>query len=126
VALNGGNCAQSSYDIESGLGEQIASHEDHEGHDDHKGHGHHDDHKDHDEHDDHKGHDHAEHSEEVHSDFHVSYVLTCDNASAVSGFTVTGFDSFGGLEEVDVDWVTANHQGSSDVDAKQSSVSIEH
>ena len=177
VTLNGGNCQQSSYIIESGLEAEIVAHDDHHSHDDHKDHDHHDehkhddhhgdhkdhghhdhnehkhddhhnhhdehkhdqhhdDHKDHDhhkehkehnhhDHDDHKDHDHGAHAEEAHSDFYVSYTLSCDQVSAVSGFNVTGFNAFGGLEKVDADWVTANHQGSSELDA-ESTVSIEH
>ena len=189
VALNGGNCQQSSYNITGGVAAQLASHKDHDEHDhdkhedhkdhdehdhdkhedhkDHDEHDHdkHDDHKDHDEHDhdkhedhkdhdehdhdkhddhkdhdehghdkhdDHKGHDehghddHADHSDEVHSDFYVSYALTCDDVSDVSEMTVTGFSAFKGLEEVDVDWVSAKQQGSSEVDANKPSVEITH
>lgn len=125
VALNGGNCQQSAYDIEEGLEAKMASHEDHDDHNTHDDHKDHDKHEHHDERNDHHD-DHTEHSDEVHSDFHVSYTLKCDDVSAVSSLAITGFSSFGGLETVDVDWVTANHQGSSDVNASSSRVDIKH
>jgi len=104
VALNGGNCQQSSYNITGGVAAQLASdkHEDHKDHDEH----------DHDKHDDHKDHD--EHDHDKHEDHNVSEM------------TVTGFSAFKGLEEVDVDWVSAKQQGSSEVDANKPSVEITH
>ena len=148
IALNGGNCEQTSYKIEKGLDAQIASHdhkahgahEDHDHLDDHKDHGHNDnhkdnghhddhkdhdhDHKDHDHHDDHKDHDHKHHDHDVHSDFQVSYTLECQNIAEITDLTFTGFSSFGGIEKLNLDWVTENHQGSSDLNAKQANVTI--
>ena len=104
-------------------------HHDHKGHDDHdnhKGHDHHDEHKDHGHHDDHKDHDHdhKHHDHDVHSDFQVSYTLECQNIAEITGLTFTGFSSFGGIEKLNLDWVTENHQGSSDLNAKQANVTI--
>ena len=125
-------------------------HEDHGHNDHHKDHGHHDDHKDHDHknhdhkdhdhknhdhkdhdhhkdnghHDDHRDHDHKNHDHDVHSDFQVSYTLECQNIAEITGLTFTGFGSFGGIEKLNLVWVTENHQGSSDLNAKQANVTI--
>jgi len=129
IALNGGNCEQTSYKIEKGLDAQIASHdykahgahEDHDHNDDHKDH---DDYKDHDHDHDHKDHDHKNHDHDVHSDFQVSYTLECQNIAEITDLTFSGFSSFGGIEKLNLDWVTENHQGSSDLNAKQANVTI--
>lgn len=85
-----------------------------------KGHGeHHDKHDDHDEH----HHDHAKHGDakehdhdheqhgDAHTDFTVSQQLECDDEIG-SGFTTPLLERFGGIEQLQVQWVRDSSQGS--------------
>ena len=121
IALNGGDCQQVDVELVAGVADSMESHDDHH-HDHHHEHDdHHNDHNDHNDHD-----DHADHDEENHSDYKVTYELSCSDVSSINKLTVTGFNSFAGLETVDVDWVTANHQGSSELSPIKSLVEIKH
>ena len=66
--------------------------------------GDHDDHADHADHADHDDHaDHADHVEgPVHSEFHATYTLVCNNLSALSGITFAYFEEFENALELEV------------------------
>jgi len=64
----------------------------------------HDDHADHDDHGDHD--DHAEGP--VHSEFHATYTLVCNNLSALTGITFAYFDAFENALELEVQLLTAS------------------
>ncbi len=98
--------------------------EDH--HDEHK-----DEHKDEhhdDEHHDEEHHDeehHDEHNdEESHSDILVQWQFHCESLEGLSQLSVTLFDHFEHLEELQVQYLLGNEQGSIDLSATQNAVSF--
>ncbi len=146
LTFNAGSCQQveakidSPFELDEHHGEHDHhGHEEHAGHDDHhqhEEHGHdhheehakHDDHHDHEEHDKHAGHDdhdhHSEHGEhkETHSDFHAQYTLKCENTTAMSSADITAFKTFKRLENVQVNWLTADKQGAQKTTGSQTKV----
>ncbi len=153
VALKKGSCKQVSSDIESPYeiqnddkhehdDEHHSEHKHHDSHDDehhaeHKHHDshdddHHEEHKHHDSHDDdhhaehkhHDSHDDEHHSESEHSDFHVQYALNCSDIDSIKGIEVTAFESFQGFENIQVNWVAGDKQGSQKATAKKTSVTL--
>ena len=77
-------------------------HSDHDGHDDHTDDHHEDHHEHHDE--DHADHDHdEEHDDHDHhaSDLEVTYVFTCNAPTRLQAISMTGFDRFPAIENVD-------------------------
>ena len=79
---------------------KLEGEEDHEDHDEDE----HDDHEEHDDHDDHSDHDdHDDHDEkDGHTEFHVEYLLTCADTSAVDTITFAYFEAFPNALEVEV------------------------
>ncbi len=102
--------------------EHHGSHEHHDEHDEK----HHDSHDHHDEHDEkhHDSHGEDNHSEAVHSSFHINYTLTCDDTDAIKNLDITAFQSFKGFENIQVNWIKGDKQGSQKVTAKQTSVGL--
>lgn len=92
-----------------------ASHDDHD-HDQHDHDEHHDDH-DHGEHDhaEHAGHDHHAGETSTHSSVTVDYTWTCANPGALNQLRLSAFDLFGGLERVDVAYLSAAGQAGGDL-----------
>lgn len=93
--------------------------EDHHGHNKHKEHKDHHDHKDHDGHSDHNDHDdHAEHSDhkdhgsESHSEIVANYSYHCKDTSKLSKISVSLFEVFPGIHEIEAIWITSMQQGS--------------
>ena len=107
-------CTVNAIDINNPFKESTSHKDEHEHHDEHA----HDDHHDHSEqhHDDHGKNDHADHADHAdhdkdsHTDFHVSYDLSCPDAQLIKGITVVGFERFSGLENVNVHWVKGDQQ----------------
>lgn len=91
---------------------------DHHDHDEHKHEEKHDHHDDHDHHG-HDDHDHSDHDEDTHSDFRISYTFKCDNLESIN---VTAFDTFEGMEHIDVSWIVDGKQGGKEVSRKSSAV----
>jgi hypothetical protein len=103
--------------------EKHKDHHDHEEHKEHQAHTDHDDHhehhKDHDGHSDHNDHDdHAEHSEhedhgsESHSEIVANYSYHCKDTSKLSKISVSLFEVFSGIYEIEAIWITSMQQGS--------------
>ena len=102
---------------------QHQDHENHHGHEKHQAHTDHDDHhehhKDHDGHSDHNDHDdHAEHSDhkdhrsESHSEIVANYSYHCKDTSKLSKISVSLFEVFPGIYEIEAIWITSMQQGS--------------
>ncbi len=109
-ALKGSECSVVSVVLEGGAFDE---HE--EGHDEHK-----DEHEE--EHDDHKdehveGHD--DHGESGHSDVHVEWSLDCSEPKDDVEMTVTLFEYFEHLEQLDVQYLSGNTQGADTLTAEQ-------
>jgi len=133
LILSKGNCKQIDAFIESPFSDH--SKEDKEDHHDH-GHekdGHHDHDKkakkdDHHDHghkkDDHHDHDKHEQSEGTHSEYHITYTLECGNSDAINSANITAFDAFSNIEEIKVNWVNGEKQGSSEATTKSRQVSL--
>lgn len=105
--------------------EEHDHHEHHDEHEEHDHHEHHDEHKHahHDEHghDDH-GHDHG--GETTHSDFHGEYSLQCKQLGDIKQAVVNAFDHFTGMEEITVEWINGDKQGSATSTKKQNTLSL--
>lgn len=71
--------------------------------DDHDDHDHDHDHED-DGHDDHSDEDH----EAGHTEFHATYLLTCDDPEALSGISFAYFETFPNAREVEVQLITSS------------------
>lgn len=67
------------------------------------------------EHDEHEGHD--EHEKENHQNIEVEYQFHCDDA--VSGITVTLFESMPSLSAIQAQWITERGQGLSELSVGQ-------
>ncbi|AZR41715.1 ZrgA family zinc uptake protein [Marinobacter salarius] len=81
--------------------------EDNHGEDSHHDHGH-------DEHDHHEAehHDEEQHGEATHREYDVSQQLECNRIDADQEFTSALMESFEGMEELTVEWVSPSGQGS--------------
>lgn len=134
LTLTQGNCKQVDAFIESPFSdhskEEKEEHHDH-GHEKEEHHDHDkkakkdDDHHDHGhKKDDHHDHDKHEEGGDTHSEYHITYTLECSNSDAISSATVTAFDAFPNIEEIKVNWVTSQKQGSKEVSAKSRKVSF--
>lgn len=67
----------------------------------------------------HGEHEHAEHAH-AHAGFNVIIELDCQNQASLSGFTVTAFENFSGLETLQVQWVLDGSQGAQQLSRSQS------
>lgn len=90
-------------------------------HDDEHEHEHEEEHHDHDD----DGHDH-DHSDEGggHADYRVEYSFDCSGPISNS-LTLTAFESFSGIEEIVVQWVTASDQGFAELTPNNSTLSLQ-
>ena len=89
-----------------------------EGHDEE----HHDDHKD-EKHDDHKDEKHVE--EKSHSDVDVTWTFTCKQPTEITSVSTKLFSAFpNGFEELDVEWITANGAGKTEL-KKDETITLE-
>ena len=115
-------CAQTGFEIESELTEQMAHNDEHEdGHeDDHKD-DHDDDHKDGHEESDHEAH---EDDHEGHSDFDIHYQFVCDNPDSLKAIELQFFKLFPLTQEIDAQVVTDKRQFAAELSAEQSSVNF--
>ena len=112
-------CELQEQEIETNMaGVDPAHHEEHEEHEEHadehdEEHEEHADesHADHDEH----GDDHGHEGEEVHSEFHARYVFRCQDMNALDSAELPLFDTFQGMEEVEVVIVGPNGQTKAEV-----------
>jgi len=117
-SLSNADCKPVSTSVD--LSDQIDNddheyHDDHQDHDDHKEHhghkGHQADNHHHNDHDDHS--DHKKHSDnESHSEIVATYSYQCKDASELSSLKVLLFESFAGIDELQVLWVMPTKQGS--------------
>ncbi|MEM7257160.1 MAG: DUF2796 domain-containing protein [Pseudomonadota bacterium] len=108
-------------------------HDDHDGEEKHDDHDHdkHDDHDD-DKHDDHDGedkhddhdHDHDGHSDEVHSEFHVTWVFNCEHPEDLTAVQVQIFDAFSGFEEIDASVAGESEQSSVELSPEQREIKL--
>ena len=107
--------------------DDLHGHRDDHHEDEHHGHkdDHHDDHhrahKD-DHHDDnhHAHHDEDHHEVEVsHSEISANYLFHCHKMSKLDSVSVTIFDVFPGVEQIEVQWVTTTQQGGSTLNKKE-------
>lgn len=108
------DCSFDSAVVESALDD---SHDDN-----HKDETHDDDHDDHhkdETHDDHhKDEKHDDHSseEKSHSDVDVTWVFKCEQPKAIESVSINLFSAFpNGLEELDVEWITASGAGKTEL-----------
>ena len=85
--------------------------EEHEHDDDHE-HGHDEEHGHDDEHDHDEEH---EHHEEGHSEYYLSYSLTCDDINRLEYIEVRLFDNFDGFESIEATWINQTGAGSTEV-----------
>ena len=89
---------------------------------------HHSDHSDHSDHakDSHKDehhHDHKEHEQgESHSEIVASYSFSCKDSSKLSAITVSLFEQFPGIENINAMWVMLSKQGSVMLSANKSTI----
>lgn len=99
---------------------QHHDHEDHKEHKEHQAHNdhdkHHKHHKDHDGHSDHNDHaehsDHKNHGSESHSEIVANYSYHCKETSKLSKISVSLFEVFPGIHEIEAIWITSMQQGS--------------
>jgi hypothetical protein len=88
---------------------------------DHDEHGHDEDkkEKDHDEDHDHdKKEDHDEHGEEVHSEFHASYLFNCHHADDLDSVQTKLMSVFPRIKEIRVQWIVEDRQGAMELEEK--------
>ncbi|MGB1290359.1 MAG: DUF2796 domain-containing protein, partial [Porticoccaceae bacterium] len=83
---------------------------------------HHDDHAK-DSHKDEHHHDHKEHEQgESHSEIVASYSYSCKDSSKLSAITVSLFEQFPGIENINAMWVMLSKQGSVMLSANKSTI----
>ena len=94
--------------------EEHKEHQAHNDHDEHhKHHNDHDGHSDHNDHDDHAEHsDHKDHGSESHSEIVANYSYHCKDTSKLSKISVSLFEVFPGIHEIEAIWITSMQQGS--------------
>lgn len=73
--------------------------------------------------DDQEGSEHGE--QEEHSEFHATYTLSCQNASAIDSVRTQLFDRFPGFEAVRVRWIGNKGQGTALLNNQSAIFSIE-
>lgn len=86
---------------------------------------HYSDHSDHakDSHKDEHHHDHKEHEQgESHSEIVASYSYSCKDSSKLSAITVSLFEQFPGIENINAMWVMLSKQGSVMLSANKSTI----
>lgn len=123
--IAGGDCEHLSSSIDSGdLLETDGHHDDHDKHGDHDDHEKHNDHDDHDKPDEHHAHDHHNENDhkESHSEMVASYSYSCNDSFKLSSIKVSLFESFPGIETINVMWVMPSNQGSVRLTAKNSTI----
>ena len=110
-------CALTEQSIDADAWSGIETHDDHEDdhHDEHdeehhdeQADEHHDDHEQEDEH--HDEHDH-DHEESAHSDVLVEWTYRCENPGALSTITVSAFEHFPNLSDLQVQYIGDDWQG---------------
>ncbi|WP_404356546.1 DUF2796 domain-containing protein [Methylotuvimicrobium sp. KM1] len=68
----------------------------------------------------------SEHGElEEHSEFHATYTLSCQNASAIDSVRTQLFDRFPGFEAIRVRWIGSKGQGTALLNNQSSIFSLE-
>jgi len=82
-------------------------HEHGDGHDESKSQKNHD----HDKHD-----DHDKHGDEVHSEFHASYLWNCNHADDLDSVQTRLMEVFPRIEEIRVQWIVGDHQGAMELE----------
>ena len=105
--------------------ESSASDQDeHDGHDESEHDGHdEDEHDGHDE--DESEHHHENHAEaDKHSDVTATYQYRCENTTSLSSITVNVFDSFSGIHNLDVMWISTSHQGGVTLTSKNRTIKL--
>ena len=90
--------------------------------DEHDGH----DESEHDGHDeDESEHHHENHAEaDKHSDVTATYQYRCENTTSLSSITVNVFDSFSGIHNLDVMWISTSHQGGVTLTSKNRTIKL--
>ncbi|PKM35255.1 MAG: hypothetical protein CVV06_17235 [Gammaproteobacteria bacterium HGW-Gammaproteobacteria-10] len=73
--------------------------------------------------DDQEGSEHGE--QEEHSEFHATYTLSCQNASAINSVRTQLFDRFPGFEAIRVRWVASKGHGTALLNNHSTTFSIE-
>jgi hypothetical protein len=112
--IAGGGCKHLETSIDSDdLLEIDNHHSDHDDHDDHAKDSHKDEHH----------HDHKEHEQgESHSEIVASYSYSCKDSSKLSAITVSLFEQFPGIENINAMWVMLSKQGSVMLSANKSTI----
>lgn len=126
-------CLPASVTLEAAESDDLHDHEEHghahkkedHGHDHdkhaekHEEHDH--GHKQHASHDDHKRHWDGKYAgeDDVHSDIRAHYIYSCSQPAKLAGMTTTLFSKFPGMEELDVQVLTANKQISQHLDRER-------
>ncbi len=90
------------------VSEKEESHEDHDEHEEHA---------EHEEHDDHVG-------QEGHSEFAANYQLICKQVDNLDFIDVKLFEFFPGIEDLDVQGITANGQFATELNAQQNRIEL--
>ncbi|MGB1912539.1 MAG: ZrgA family zinc uptake protein, partial [Porticoccaceae bacterium] len=68
-------------------------------------------------------HDHKEHEQgESHSEIVASYSYSCKDSSKLSAITVSLFEQFPGIENINALWVMLSKQGSVKLSANKSTI----
>ena len=98
--------------------------DEHDGHDESEHDGHdEDEHDGHDE--DESEHHHENHAEaDKHSDVTATYQYRCENTTSLSSITVNVFDSFSGIHNLDVMWISTSHQGGVTLTSKNRTIKL--
>ena len=109
--------------------EKHKDHHDHEVHKEHQAHNDHDDHhehhKDNNDHDDHAEHsDHKDHRSESHSEIVANYSYHCKDTSKLSKISVSLFEVFPGIHEIEAIWITSMQQGSTLLKPSRSDITL--
>ena len=118
----------SAHNSEHHESEHQSEHNDHNSshNDEHHGKDHGDDHKghndQHEQHTDTHADTHADSADNGHSDFHVTYELTCATKPIIKQADITGFTTFPGIEKIQVHWVNGSKQGAFEATANNYSV----
>ena len=82
-------------------------------------------HDEHDAHEDHDEHEEAHEDEkESHAEFHAEYRLHCADPAAITSLTLTYFDVFPGVEELEVNLITDDGQSRQEVTPADSVVHV--
>ena len=77
---------------------------------------HHEDGDDHDESKSGKDEDHDEHGEDVHSEFHSSYLWNCHHADDLDSVQTRLMEVFPRIEEIRVQWIVEDRQGAMELE----------